>query len=246
MFSRIGVRLAGVLLATSAAGVTGLVVAAGANAWDPTVWDRVATCESSNRWDIDTGNGYFGGLQFSHDTWAAYGGQTYAPEANQATKAQQIAVARRVLNGQGPGAWPVCSQYAGLTKDNGGADPQALPAGQSTPAAETGRSGAATDASASVVASGLSSSTPSSGTLAVDGVLGPLTITEMQKWSGSYPDGIWGPKTSRALQGKVGAQVTGVRDTQTTYKVQAYVGADEDGVWGRQTTSSLQRYLNAR
>ncbi len=242
MFSKIGLRAVGVLLATSVAGVTGVITASGANAWDPAVWDRVAACESTNRWNINTGNGYYGGLQFSHSTWAAYGGQAFAAEAHLATKAQQIAIARRTLYGQGPGAWPVCSAKAGLTKENGGADPKAMPEDSSSTPTTPPSSGGSTPTTPPSTGSGTSSTTK----LSVDGVLGPLTIAEMQKWSGSSPDGIWGPKTSRALQAKVGAQVTGVRDKQTTVKVQGVVGVSADGVWGRQTTSGLQRYLNAR
>lgn len=83
------------------------------------VWDRVAKCESGGNWKINTGNGYYGGLQFSASTWRAYGGTKYARTANKATKAQQIAIAKKVLKGQGPGAWPVCSRRAGLTRSNG-------------------------------------------------------------------------------------------------------------------------------
>jgi len=93
-----------------------------------TVWDKVAKCESGNRWGINTGNGYYGGLQFSSGTWRAYGGRKYGSQANKATKAEQIAIARRVLAGQGPGAWPTCSRRAGLTKANGKADKKAVPA----------------------------------------------------------------------------------------------------------------------
>ena len=93
-----------------------------------TVWDKVAKCESGNRWGINTGNGYYGGLQFSSGTWKAYGGRKYGSQANKATKAEQIAIARRVLAGQGPGAWPTCSRRAGLTKANGQADKKAVPA----------------------------------------------------------------------------------------------------------------------
>jgi resuscitation-promoting factor RpfA len=71
-------------------------------------WDQVARCESGGNWAINTGNGYQGGLQFSSGTWASHGGGQYAPAANMATKEQQIAVAERVLAGQGKGAWPVC------------------------------------------------------------------------------------------------------------------------------------------
>ena len=92
-----------------------------------TVWDRVAKCESGNRWKINTGNGYYGGLQFSRSTWRAYGGRKYGRTANKASKAEQIAIARRVLHGQGAGAWPVCSRKAGLTKSNGKASRRATP-----------------------------------------------------------------------------------------------------------------------
>ena len=81
------------------------------------VWDKVAHCESSGNWKINTGNGYYGGLQFASSTWKAYGGLAYAPRADLATKNEQIAVAEKVLAGQGTGAWPVCSLRAGLTRE---------------------------------------------------------------------------------------------------------------------------------
>lgn len=86
-----------------------------------TVWDRVASCESGGNWSINTGNGYYGGLQFNRGTWLAYGGAKYASTANKATKAQQIEIAKKTLAKQGPGAWPVCSRKAGLTRANGAA-----------------------------------------------------------------------------------------------------------------------------
>ncbi|NEB81689.1 peptidoglycan DD-metalloendopeptidase family protein [Streptomyces sp. SID14478] len=92
-----------------------LIGAGAAHAADPATWNKVAACESGGNWSINTGNGYFGGLQFTRSTWAAYGGTAYAPRADLATKDQQIAVAEKVLKGQGPGAWPVCSQRSGLT-----------------------------------------------------------------------------------------------------------------------------------
>ncbi|WP_330249899.1 transglycosylase family protein [Nocardia sp. NBC_00565] len=71
-------------------------------------WDGVAQCESGGNWGINTGNGYYGGLQFSQGTWAANGG---AGSANHASKEEQIRVAENVLATQGAGAWPVCGQY---------------------------------------------------------------------------------------------------------------------------------------
>ncbi len=103
-----------------------LMGAGAAQAADVGTWEKVAACESTGNWDINTGNGYYGGLQFSQSTWEAFGGTRYAPRADLATKDQQIAVAEKVLDGQGPGAWPTCSVRAGLTRD--GADPDIRPA----------------------------------------------------------------------------------------------------------------------
>ncbi|MFJ4782164.1 transglycosylase family protein [Streptomyces sp. NPDC088794] len=111
-----------------------LIGAGTAHAADVSTWNKVAACESSGNWSINTGNGYYGGLQFTRSTWAAYGGTKYAPRADLATKDQQIAVAEKVLDGQGPGAWPVCSVRAGLTR--GGDTPDIHPAGGGGQSAE--------------------------------------------------------------------------------------------------------------
>jgi LysM repeat protein len=71
-------------------------------------WSAIAACESGGNWAINTGNGFYGGLQFTEQTWLANGGGRYASSANLATPAQQIAVAQNVLASQGIGAWPVC------------------------------------------------------------------------------------------------------------------------------------------
>lgn len=105
-------------------GLSGAVPAEAATS----VWDKVAQCESGGNWKINTGNGFYGGVQFAASTWKAYGGKTYASQAHLATKAEQIAIARRVLAGQGPGAWPTCGRRAGLTKANGNASAKAAPA----------------------------------------------------------------------------------------------------------------------
>ncbi|MFG2956825.1 transglycosylase family protein [Streptomyces sp. NPDC048291] len=94
----------------------GLLAATGnAAAADSGVWDRIAQCESGGNWHINTGNGYYGGLQFSASTWRAYGGTAYAATADQASREAQIAVATKVQHAQGWGAWPVCSGRAGAT-----------------------------------------------------------------------------------------------------------------------------------
>ena len=125
-------RLASVAAAATIAG-TGLIAAASPASADTSVWDRVAACESGGNWAINTGNGYYGGVQFSRSTWNGFGGRAYAATANLATKAQQIAVAQKVLAVQGPNAWPVCSKKAGLTKANGGASYSAPAAPVATP-----------------------------------------------------------------------------------------------------------------
>jgi murein DD-endopeptidase MepM/ murein hydrolase activator NlpD len=99
-----------------------LIGTGSAHAADVATWNKVAACESTNNWSINTGNGFYGGLQFTQSTWEAYGGKRYAQRADLATKDQQIAVAERVLKGQGPRAWPVCSVQAGLTRDGGTPD----------------------------------------------------------------------------------------------------------------------------
>ncbi|PWI16084.1 transglycosylase [Streptomyces sp. Act143] len=100
--------------AAALAGVTGVAIAAplmaagNASAATASEWDAVAQCESGGNWSINTGNGYYGGLQFSASTWAAYGGTAYASTADQASKSQQIQIAEKVLASQGKGAWPTC------------------------------------------------------------------------------------------------------------------------------------------
>ena len=73
-------------------------------------WDAVAACESGGNWHINTGNGYYGGLQFDSGTWLSNGGGAYAPRADLASREQQIAVATRLYNARGASPWPVCGQ----------------------------------------------------------------------------------------------------------------------------------------
>jgi len=111
------------LIATAAAGAAGAAVLApvsSASAAPVSEWDRLAQCESTGNWHINTGNGYYGGIQFSARTWTGFGGGQYAPRADLASREQQIVVAERVLAVQGWGAWPACSRKLGLS---GAADP---------------------------------------------------------------------------------------------------------------------------
>ncbi len=148
--------------------VAGLVTANSASAASVSTWDKVAQCESTGNWSINSGNGFYGGLQFTSSTWAAFGGTAFAPQANQATKAQQIAVAEKVLASQGPGAWPVCSVKAGLTAGGAAAAvdtsaatpaPAATTAPKATAPAASSDSTAATSSAAKSNASKQSTST---------------------------------------------------------------------------------------
>jgi hypothetical protein len=100
---------AGSLVATTAA--VSLAAVGTANAAPSHNWDGVARCESGGNWHINTGNGFYGGVQFSASTWLAYGGGSYAHRADLASKSAQITIAEKVLRGQGRGAWPVCGRY---------------------------------------------------------------------------------------------------------------------------------------
>ena len=77
-------------------------------------WERLAHCESGGRWHINTGNGYYGGLQISSSTWRAYGGRHFSRLPSRATKLEQIRIGERIKRGQGWRAWPACSARVGL------------------------------------------------------------------------------------------------------------------------------------
>jgi LysM repeat protein len=113
MTGRIGI---GIVVAGAAGAASLLGPAESASAASSVNWDAVAQCESGGNWHINTGNGYYGGLQFTRGTWAGYGGSQYAPTAHQATREQQIAIAEKVMGGQGIGAWPVCGKRGGSTQ----------------------------------------------------------------------------------------------------------------------------------
>ncbi|MCW8100537.1 LysM peptidoglycan-binding domain-containing protein [Streptomyces tauricus] len=125
-------RTTAVLAGAALLAPLGLLAANGdAAAADSGVWDRIAQCESGGNWHINTGNGYYGGLQFSAGSWRAYGGTAYASTADKASKAQQIAVATKLQRAQGWGAWPTCAARAGAS----GSAPAGATSGSTTKAA---------------------------------------------------------------------------------------------------------------
>ncbi|MGW8666587.1 transglycosylase family protein [Streptomyces niveus] len=155
-----------------AAGVTGsaiaipLLGASGASAADAATWDRVAGCESGGIWSADFGNGAYGGLQITQETWADFGGTAYAPTPDQASRSQQIAVAEKILDARGPSAWPTCALVTGLTED-AGAEPDASadsePSGEATEGRPKAPAKPAPEPSEEAVLPPAPESTPSSG-----------------------------------------------------------------------------------
>ncbi|MFI1995495.1 transglycosylase family protein [Actinoplanes sp. NPDC020271] len=94
---------------------SGMLLATAAPASASSVnWDRVAQCESGGNWHINTGNGYYGGLQFNRSTWIANGGGKYASTANRASKSEQIRIAEKLYAKRGLSPWPVCGKKAGV------------------------------------------------------------------------------------------------------------------------------------
>jgi hypothetical protein len=117
----------GTVAATGAGIALPLFGATAAQAADSGTWDRVAFCETGGMWHSNTGNGFYGGLAITQDTWDQYGGDTYAPRPDLATEAQQIAVAEKMLTELGPNAWPGCEEGTGLLQDVAPSVPVTLP-----------------------------------------------------------------------------------------------------------------------
>ncbi|MFE2035858.1 transglycosylase family protein [Streptomyces scopuliridis] len=154
-----------------AAGVTGsaiaipLLGASGAGAAEASTWDRVAECESGGMWSANLGNGYYGGLQISQETWDDFGGAEYAASADLASRSQQIAIAEKILDAQGPQAWASCAAVSGLTV--GGAAPSVDPGTKPEAAPET-----APERSGTPKPSGASGKTGTSGASGTSGKTG--------------------------------------------------------------------------
>ena len=97
---RMRTLISGALIASAAAAPV-MVLAAPADAASISTWNRLARCESGGRWHINTGNGYYGGLQISSSTWRAYGGRRFSRLPSRATKLEQIRIGERIKHGQG-------------------------------------------------------------------------------------------------------------------------------------------------
>lgn len=180
--TRKGSRTLGAAVLGGATIIGGLATAPmSAQAAPSNVWDRVAACESGGNWRVATGNGYYGGLQFSASSWRAAGGTRYASLPNQASRSQQIAAAQNLLRMQGPNAWPVCSRKAGLNRSNGAGSGGGA-------AASRGTARKAVSKSSSNRNSGLSSS----------------SIKKLQRKVGARTDGIVGPETVRKTERALG------------------------------------------
>jgi len=221
-------KRAGAIALAIAAGSTGLIATAGSAS--AVNWDKVAACESGGNWSTSTGNGYYGGLQFTQSTWRANGGKG---SPNGASRAQQIAVAENVLRTQGIGAWPVCGRGAGgstanvsNTHEKASRSTHRAPVAKSSSSKATSSKATSSKATTSPKSSVQRSTTILSTALInqdrtdvelaqkqlnanradldVDGHFGPLTeaaTKAFQEHKGLSDDGRIGPITRRALRG---------------------------------------------
>jgi LysM repeat protein len=111
-------RTLGIATAPLVAAIPMIAAGATPSAAATSAWDRLAGCESGGNWGINTGNGYYGGLQFADGTWDGNGGEKYASRADLASRGEQIVIAANVLEGRGWSPWPGCSSRLGLGADD--------------------------------------------------------------------------------------------------------------------------------
>ena len=263
---RRGLSRSAVAVAGGAVVASGMIAATTTSASAATGWDEVAACESGGDWSINTGNGYYGGLQFSQQTWEGYGGTEYAATADQASKSQQIAIGERVLEGQGAGAWPNCGGPL-----SGGADTSGAPAAEEQDEAPEQEQQAPEPRESDQQANRSTEreSTEPQGDWSCDGdgiadncdENGFTKETEKKQQSQGEPgskatgdlsvagtlevDGKMGPKTITALQDWLGVEQTGEMDEETTLALQAWAKTSQDGVIGENTVAGLQHEIGA-
>lgn len=212
--SKMRARVLGVAAAGGATVAATLGSATSAQAAPSNVWDRVAACESGGNWSIATGNGFYGGLQFTMSSWRAAGGTRYASAPHRATRAQQIAAAQRLLQMQGPGAWPVCSRRAGLTRSNG------MASGGGAVEQASSRSSSRVGTVVKAKAVNRSTHLPVS----------RKAVRDTQSWLGLKRTGQWNTTLVRKLQRRVGAVPDGIIGPETVGKTERYIGARRTGL----------------
>ena len=178
-------RMAGAAVASGVALAGGMAAAPSASAAPSDVWDRVAACESGGNWNISTGNGFHGGLQFTASSWRAAGGTRYASMPHKASKSQQIAAAKNLLRMQGPGAWPVCSKKAGLNRSNGGSA-----SGGSVSASRGSERVSHSSRSSRVMAASQVRALQRKVGARVDGIIGPETVRKTERYLGLKRSGL--------------------------------------------------------
>lgn len=196
------VKRTAVLGVFAGAGVFAVALPASAATTD--TWDAVAQCESSGDWSINTGNGYYGGLQFAQSTWEEYGGTEYAARADLATKEQQIAIAERTLAGQGWAAW-ACADDVGASGSGdsaAAANGSGAVSGSSTTAEDSG----STDGSEA--GDGAVASTEAPDTASTD-QLGPAAPDRGDRWDGGDRVAVNGSDRASGADRPVGAGTGG-------------------------------------
>ncbi|MEU2223528.1 transglycosylase family protein [Streptomyces sp. NPDC018347] len=216
------------LITLSLAGATLALLPGTAEAASVTTWEKVADCESRGNWSINTGNSYYGGLQFSLSTWNAYGGSAYAAYPHQATENEQILIGEKVLAAQGEQAWPLCGPRAGLGADT--ADPfPADPAPPSGKVYDRTRSASGAWSSAAGIDENGSITRIASASLP-DGTLHVLTVVDGDIWDRTRSaSGPWSSATKIDDNGGIkDLAASGLPDG--TLHVQALVNGD---IWDR-------------
>jgi nucleoid-associated protein YgaU len=152
------------------------VLMAGSASADSVNWTAIANCESSGNWADNTGNDFYGGLQFTESTWLAYGGGSYASYPYEASESDQIAVAEKVLAGQGIGAWPVCGAYADSGSTYNGSNTSGSSSSSSSSDASTTSSTSSSSSSNSSDDSTPASTTPVSTSSSTSSASGSYTV----------------------------------------------------------------------
>ncbi|GAB77847.1 Transglycosylase-like domain-containing protein [Austwickia chelonae] len=221
------VKVGALGVATATVGVGMAAVPAQAAPAGGNAWDRLAQCEAGGNWHINNGNGYYGGLQFSLRSWQGAGGSAYAARPDLASREAQIAVGQKLLAMQGPGAWPVCSVKAGLTKASGsvGGGAVAKPAALANPAQTAAKPAVATKpAAVAATPKAVAPVKPAHGQLSA-------SDTQMvQQWLGGEATGTWDKAALSALQARLGVSETGKTDAATIAATEKLFGMKASGL----------------